>query len=155
MIGDVRFYYSSGSIPDEAILAATGGPFVHVDMDVGNGECVGALSQGIVRTAINPDTMVEVYHLSAGENIQHAVAWALAQVGHAYGWFDLANAGVADIFSRITHEPFLPYVGIKGAWDCSDFALRYLEVAGHFFMQPLVPAQTSPSDLARALGVIV
>ena len=156
MYGDVRFYFSSGSIPDEAIVAATGGPFVHVDIDIGDGECVGALSQGIVKASINPEAKVAIWRAQAvlaRQDLTNAETWALAQVGHAYGWLDLANTGVADIFRRVTGQTFAPYVGVKGAWDCSAFATKFLQIADYFAVGNLTPAQTSPVDLANALGV--
>ncbi len=153
--GDLRFYRSSGDLPD-TIIADVSGPFVHVDVDMGDGTAIGELSAGLKRYPVSPPAppLVTIWSI-AGHSSPLAIKAALLWAEHEtwahpeYGWLDVLDAGLRAI------DPHAPYIGDPGEWDCSDFVTRFLIQAG--VMLPLAlenePHLVTPSALATALGV--
>lgn len=153
--GDVIFFRAEpGSVVDRVIAWRTGGPFVHCEIDAGDGTSVGALARGVVRHplpagrgAVTAPTGKDCVPSRLGE----ALAWLLAHVGDEYGWDDIAAQALSIVFPR---GPFLTRTR---RMDCSDLAGRFLWAAGYPLPPRLLdaPELVSPNSLARALGVKV
>lgn len=150
MRGDVILFRSSGTIYDRAITLATHGPFVHVEIDLGNGELIGAHLDGIVRYKGVPSTNTVSFHPPASQlDIEYALKWAEMQIGKQYGWTDIISNGLKFLAIHIN-------IGEPGHWDCSDFVTRYLTIAraaGPLGTLAEDPGLVSPNDLAHAYGL--
>lgn len=156
MLGDLVLYKSDGSIGDWFISNFTDGPFTHVEIDMGNNICIGEHGSGLWRGNCDwgrPHIFVTPLHVVSQAGLQ----WVMTQYeqelangsAHPYGWLDIASEALKIMGQRIILRQ-------KGAWDCSDFATRYLIAAGA--AAPLgklatTPELVSPNDLARAFGV--
>lgn len=160
--GDVLFYYSSGTAADVAIVAATGGPFVHAEVDLGDGTSIGALSGGTAHFRRASGARYAVYPTAehcTQEQLAAGLAWLSAQVGDPYGWADILTAsenaaarGLAGIFGR--PAPALPYLAVPGAYDCSDLVCQYLtRCAIALPPSDRDPHTVTPEALATQLGV--
>ena len=152
--GDLRFYHSDGS-PADAAIALTG-PFVHVEIDCGDGTAIGELLGGLQHYAIPQEPPGRVVSCAIAPRtgatpLANALAWAQAEVARrlSYGWADVADAALALV------DPGAPFVAQAGAYDCSDFCTRYLLHAGVPLPAGLAaePHTVTPSALAAALGV--
>jgi hypothetical protein len=150
MRGDVVLFKSSGSLFDRTIEWATHGPYVHVEIDLGNGRMIGAHNEGIIihqgtagrnTTSFRPRT--------SDTDLEYGSRWAELQAGKQYGWTDIISNGI-----KLLGVPII--IGEPGHWNCSDFVTRYLLVARA--SSPLGsraedPGLVSPNDIARAYGV--
>ena len=162
--GDLRFYRSDGGLVDRIIAGATG-PFVHVDVDAGDGTVIGELSSGLQRYTppARPSGSLAVYptaqHVGTA-SLTLAMQWAISELvsaGHngtapGYGWADILSAALHRIDAHAV------YLGDPGEWDCSDFATRFALRAGLVldWTDPTAgdsPRLVTPTQLAAALGV--
>lgn len=151
MRGDVVLFKADPKDPtDRLISLTTKGPFVHVEIDLGNGELIGAHFDGIDRYKGVPGSNTKSFHPPATpEDIEYAIKWAEMQVGKKYGWTDILSNGF-----KLLGIPL--ELGEPGHWDCSDFASRYLVVArasGPLGRAAENPGLVSPNDIARAYRV--
>lgn len=161
--GDVLFYYATPSDPaDAVIVAATGGPFVHAEIDLGDGTSIGALSGGVAHFRRPAGAHYAVFatqdHCPA-EQMAAGLAWLAQQVGDPYGWADVATAGERSAISRLAglfgrKAPPLPYLAVPSSYDCSVLACLYLQRCG----VPLPPGDNdahtvTPEELATQLHV--
>lgn len=154
MRGDVVLYKTGGSWMDGLIERFTSGPYVHVEIDLGNGQFIGAHNKvgdsGIVMHGGYPGRNTATFTPPASSSdIEYGLSWAIKQVGKEYGWFDIISNGI-----KIVGIPL--EMGQPGHWDCSDFVTRYLLVARA--ATPLGklaenPGLVSPNDIARAYGI--
>ena len=156
--GDLRFYRAGDSIADR--IVSTTGPFVHVDIETADGTVIGELSDGLHRYAAPPDgPRIVIYPIAehASETgILRALDWALSQLDSGpgrsvpgYGWADIVDAAIYHL-----DTDFPVAVETPGRWDCSDFATRYLLMAGMLLPGwANAPATVTPSQLAAALGI--
>lgn len=151
MRGDVVLFKYTSGFYGWVIKQATGGPFVHVEIDLGDGRLMGAHSDGIVIYNGKPGTNTVSFHPPASnEDIEYGLRWAELQAGKQYGWSDIVSNGF-----KILGIPF--DLGQPGHWDCSDFVTRYLTVArasGPLGNKAEDPGLVSPNDLARAYGIL-
>ena len=160
MRGDVVLFRGSKSLPDWFIMTFTGGPFVHCEVDVGNGLWVGMSSAGMRRHTGDPRNTATIHPQSrfGQSGIDVGLDWVDARYieavqnkeAHEYGWWDIVSDGMKAIGLG-----FLTF-GRKGEWNCSDFVTRYLVIAGA--ADPLGdladnPGTVSPNDIARAFRV--
>lgn len=163
MRGDFVLYEGKpGNFADWLIIHFSGGgPYVHCEIDLGNGLFVGEHGQGITVHKMDhtiKSDFVTPKSKEGQKGIDLGMQWlnkviAEAQKdqnSHRYGWLDIA-VDVARIFgARLTLQR-------TGAWDCSHFVTLYLQVAdadwplGRLTQEP---ETVSPNDLARAYGVI-
>jgi hypothetical protein len=150
MRGDVVLFKSSGSIPDQVIATATKGPYVHVEIDLGNGKMIGAHTNGIVIHDGMPGTNTTSFHPKASNSdIEYGLKWAVMQAGKEYGWTDIISNGFKLVGINFD-------ISEPGHWDCSDFVTRYLLVAraaGPLGSRSDDPGLVSPNDIARAYGI--
>lgn len=150
MKGDLLFFRGAGRWYERLIQWGTGGPYVHVEVDIGGGESVGALTVGVQRHRVPTGAVVAATAFRTDPaRLNGAVAWVVAQAGDRYGWMDLADDVV-----RLA-VPGAPVLAWRRHYDCSDLASKFLWMAGY----PLPPemldgATVSPNSLARAVGLL-
>lgn len=156
--GDIVLFTATnsgnGRWTDQIIAWATKGPYVHVELDLGNGKWVGAHLDGISEIAswVGSDHVV-VPTESLPADLDTAIAWAEAQVGKQYGWFDIISDGI-----KFAGIPL--YLGSADHYDCSDFVTRCLILMEDKKILPGLgdkaqePHTVTPNDLARAAGII-
>lgn len=151
--GDVVLFGARrASLYDRLIAWRTGGPWVHVEVDLGDGTSVGALARGVVRHRLPQGRRCVLVATSTHcdpARLPAAIAWLEAHVGDAYGWDDIAAQALTLVFPRV------PYLTQPLHMDCSDLTCRFLFAAGYPLPDALLdaPELVSPSSLARALGV--
>lgn len=152
--GDLLFYRGDGSLFDQLIQWRTRGPFTHVEVDVGGGQSIGALSAGVTRHVIStgrrtPD-VAPTSVKCLPDRLPMALDWLAQQVKQPYGWWDIADDGLS---LALPHGPF---VVVSRHYDCSDLSARFLWVAGYPLPADLIdaPQLVSPNSLARALGIL-
>lgn len=150
MRGDVVLFLSSGAPHDRLIAWGTKGPFVHVEIDLGNEEFIGEHPNGIVRyRGIRPKSTASFTPPASQADIELGLKWAEMQVGKKYGWGDIFSEGLKVLGLAFSFS-------IPNQWDCSDFVTRYLKVAraaGPLGDAAENPGTVSPNDLARAYQV--
>lgn len=146
--------YGNGGWSDKIIAWATKGPWVHVEIDLGNGTYVGAHLNGISQVDASSYTATQsISPTATTEDIDSAISWVERQIGKQYGWIDILSAGL-----KFLNFPW--FIGQPGHYDCSDFATRYLLIARDTKIIPRLgeladePHLVSPNDLARAGGVL-
>jgi hypothetical protein len=161
MRGDFVLYEAKpGSLPDWLVARFTGGPYVHVEIDLGNGLFVGEHGAGITVHKIDAgrgSAFVTPVSTEPG-GIEAGMQWVEKVIeeqqknpaSHTYGWLDIAVDVAKIVGAKLTFQK-------SGAWDCSHFVALYLQVA--FAAGPLgklldSPESISPNDLARAFGVL-
>ena len=148
--GDLILFKASGNWYQKWITFATHGPYVHVEIDTGDG-MVGAHTKAIEFTANEQvkDTREHVIlsvHSTEPDGIEKGIAWLTKQVGKKYGWVDI-------ISNALKFMGFPVYIGEKDHWDCSDLATRYLihaDAASPLGDLANDPGLVSPNDLGRA-----
>lgn len=152
MRGDVVLFKSDGSPYNKAIEIATGGPYTHVEIDLGDGRWMGAHADGITihpAGAVGRGTVA--FHPPASElDIEYGLKWAVLQAGKQYGWGDILSNGF-----KLLNIPI--DISSPGTWDCSDFVSRYLMVArasGPLGKLADDTTRISPNDIARAYGIL-
>lgn len=162
MRGDIVFYKAKkGDFADWLISHFTNGPFVHVEIDLGDGMFIGEHGGGIEvhgqdifepDAFITPKVKVASADLNVGMNFVTRVANEDMKdpKSHRYGWLDIAS----DVLKIIGAKTILRR---EGQWDCSHFVTLYLIAAhaeGPLGVQAKNPETVSPNDLARAFGLI-
>lgn len=151
--GDLLLYRSDGTLPARLISWATQGPYVHCEVDLGDGTTIGALTRGVshyIPTRKNLARAVVVPLNVLLERVETGIAWLQKQVGSEYGWVDIFNQAL--LFLKLPKLFFF----IPGTFDRSDLVARYLEIAGGLDLGSLgdSPGLCSPNDIARAAGLL-
>lgn len=149
MRGDLILYASSGKLYERAIAFATGGPYVHVAVQVDPYHVIAATPRGIILEDAPPEdanhALVPVAHYAASIGIAEGLVWAKEQIGKEYGWSDIAFQAIKFAWPA---NPF--QFGVKDHWDCADFATRYLQHCGVLLPDDMSdPYTVTPNDLAR------
>lgn len=144
----------------QLIAEATGGPFCHMQVAISSTMVVEALERGVVQSFIQvPPSPADVASIGRGLDgvrLSHARTWALAQVGHEYGWLDIA-ADVLGALLPMRWGSRTPFLVSPSRVDCSDLAVRFAVLAGYMWLpdeMAMTPQTASPNSIARALGVI-
>ena len=144
----------------QLIAEATGGPYCHVQVAISSTSVVEALSRGVVESFIQvpppPGDVASIGRGLEGVRLAHARTWALAQVGHSYGWLDIA-ADVVKAILPMRWGSRTPFLVAPSRVDCSDLAVRFAVLAGYMWLPDalvMAPQTSSPNSLARALGVL-
>lgn len=151
MRGDLILYETDHSLGDTIIAWGTHGPFVHVEIDLGDGTLIGANNNGITRTpdAAHNAWVIPILDYTTHDQMEKGLEWAMRQLGQPYGYIDIFNDSL-----KFLGIPLV--IGQPRRLDCSDYATRYLNVAGA--SGPLgdlaqYPQSVSPNDLARAYHI--
>lgn len=161
MRGDFVLYEAKpGSLADWLVAHFTNGPYVHVEIDMGNGLFVGEHGNGITIHKMDAGRGARFVTPVSTEpgGIDAGMQWVQMVIqesekspkSHRYGWLDIVVDVAKIMGAKITFQK-------SGAWDCSHFVALYLQVA--YAAGPLGdmiadPASISPNDLARAYGVL-
>lgn len=162
MRGDFVLYEGKkGSLVDWTITRFTHGPYVHVEIDLGNGSFVGEHGAGITVHPMDVKRkagfITPISH-NGPMGIEAGIQWVEQVIveekknpkAHQYGWLDIVMDAAKVLGAKITFQK-------PGAWDCSHFVVLYLQMAGaaaplgKLVMQP---ETVSPNDLARAYKVL-
>lgn len=150
MRGDLILFKSDGSFGDNLIAWGTHGPFVHVEIDEGNGQWLGANANGITESlATAASWVIPVASYTDLAFIGEGLAWARRQIGKPYGYIDIFDDSLKFFGIPITLVD-------PRSLDCSDYAARYLVVAhaaGPLGDLAQYPQSVSPNDLARSYKV--
>lgn len=153
--GDLLFYHGHGALAETLIERATAGPFCHVEVDLGDGTSIGALSRGITRhTVPTPDAIGQASHGLDEARIPAARIWLFSEVRQHYGWWDIA----ADIAQALLPQRLgscTPFLVMPSQLDCSALAATFLTIAGFALPAHMIADlhRVSPNDLARVLCV--
>ncbi|SRR6266699_420335 len=152
--GNILLFYSTGSWWDRLISFVTHGPYVHVEIALDDEHMIGARLDGIALhpLPLDPDTYVaiDIAPYTTGSNVLHGLLWAMQQRGRKYGWSDV----IFQIIKFLNPNNKLRW-GVKGRWDCSDFATRYLQQSGVILPEAYSdPYANTPCDLARIFSII-
>lgn len=146
--GDILFYLRGTAPSDRLVSWYTGSPFVHVEIDVGDDQSIGAHTIGILQHAV-----VETpYRWSARAplvNLDDATSWLAEMVGQGYGWSDIATAALAPLKLNFYTVAVMRY-------HCSALATQFLVYAGGRTVLGTLadqPHRVTPGMLARQLGV--
>jgi hypothetical protein len=152
MRGDILLYSSDGSLRSRAVSWWTRGPFVHSEVDLGDGTAVGVtIEEGIARHALNPRRMIAypLHRYAPPERIEDGIAWLLQQVGGGYSW--------SAIFDHVLPVAWTTaLVGRQSLYSCSSLIAHYLDITGGLIIphRPRKPFVVSPNDIARAAGLL-
>lgn len=152
MRGDILLVRGNpNSLGDRLIMWRTKGQYCHVEVDIGNGQSIGALTRGVVMHDIPTGPRVVCVpvgeKLPTGPQLTQALMWAIKRVGDRYGWLDILAQAWTMVF------PYGPYLIDTKTLDCSDLVVSFLWMAEY----PLPPddidvSLVSPNDIARALA---
>lgn len=144
----------------QLIAEATGGPYCHCQVAISSTSVVEALSRGVVESFIQvppaPSDVASIGRGLDGVRLAHARSWLLAQVGHQYGWLDIA----ADVLGALLPKRLgsrTPFLVLPSHMDCSCLAARFLAHAGYLPLPDAMfdyPDTVTPNGLARATGVL-
>lgn len=148
MLGDLLFFTGGSKLSDRAIMWRTRGRFVHVEIDLGDGTSIGALTRGVTRHPI-PDGALAVT-TSAYTNgllLPRARHYIESMVGKQYSGWDILDFAVSLLF------PNGPFLISSTAVDCSQLATNFLIVAGYPVpLNSIMHTElVSPNDIARFL----
>lgn len=149
--GDLLFYTADGSLVSRLISWRTRGPYVHVEVDVGDGYSIGAhLYSGVAKFKTGwPAARFSLRQHTSAQQIDEGVAWLVTRLGSSYSLFDIATFFVPRRYWRI-------FVTEEHSYDCSHLVTEYLERTGGVNLDQLPddPSLISPNDLARACGLL-
>lgn len=162
MRGDLLFWTSDGSAMSRLVARATGGPYTHVSVDLGDGYDIGAHSEdGIQRRRVPDDRGIDkvmvtpllwgrpgIDHAAATAAIERGIIFLEGEIGNRYGWCNILNNAL-----KLLHMPYR--LTRINRYDCSSLVTRYLSVCGvHLGDLSEQPDSVSPNDLARSLGIL-
>lgn len=152
--GDLLYYTGTpGSPVCNLIIWRTHGPFVHVEVDMGDGTAVGALTSGVNRHPLVP-TLFRCPLSARGvseASIDDGLAYleAIVEAHDAYGWTDIVAAALPRWWRLLIDDTH--------AYDCSHLAFTYALRVGGIKKPPTWalsdPQAVSPNDLARMCPV--
>lgn len=145
MKGDVLFYMGKpDSIICDLIRWRTAGPFVHVEVDMGDGTAIGALTKGVSRHPLIPTAYIfKTSQKTDDSNIEQGLRFLVSEVNSEYGWNDILDAVLPSWWRLIVKD--------KDAFDCSHLVAKYLIIANAVkFPQFVIDRiqSVSPNDLA-------
>jgi len=154
--GSVILFEKDGSLFNWLITKATHGPYVHVEICLGEERLIGAHGnrRGIYeRDWADAPSLVTEVSLSPyadEEHIEQALTWAQEQQGHPYGWWDIASQSIKFLW------PTTPLRFSKSdAWGCADYVTRYLIQAGVALPEDFMdPGKNSPNDIGRLFHLV-
>lgn len=154
MQGDILFYTASSSFTDRLICWWTHSRFCHVGIDIGQGETVEAVGQGIIQRPIAAYTPSVVWSLEQHStdydptDLAVALVWLKGMVGKPYGYGDDATAVLRRLLSQF-------YIVQLQHFNCSALTTEFLSKVGGIDLANLAldPHLATPASLAKQLGV--
>lgn len=151
MRGDILFYKGDGTFAGALIQWRTRGPYIHVEVDLGDGTAIGAHWQTGVSQHPVDYSRATVYTLpTTPERIETGIQFLQSCVGDPYSVRDILNQALTVFFPHLRLSPD------AHAFDCSDLVAHYVELAGGLELGLLgkTPDLVSPNDLARHAGLL-
>ncbi len=162
MRGDFVLYRAKGGDPFEWLISTvTKGPFIHSEIDMGDGTYIGEHGKGITRHPADYGRVKEgsAVLVTPRGDLELGLKWVEAMwreavanhETHEYGYLDLVTDAARAFSPRYIILRLKP-----NDWDCSDFVTRYLNMAhaaGPLGALAANPEIVSPNDLARAFHV--
>lgn len=150
MRGDILFYKSSGDLFDRLVAWRTGGPYVHVEVEVEDGVAVGALNTGVSKHPVVPtDVRYPTAQRAPSRLVTQAIGAVVACVTDEYAWEDIADAALPRGWPVLFH-------GAK-EYDCSHLVAVYMVDCGLGRLLGnlrTTPQSVSPNDIARACSIL-
>lgn len=149
MRGDILLYKGGQSIADRLICWRTHGPFVHVEVELGDGTAIGShWRTGVTRHPVDYSNSVHYSLDTSSDRIEAGIAWLLSHVGDPYGIVDILD----QIFTLVIPRSPIAFLSQRHGFDCSDLVARYVEIAGGLNLGLFAdtPNLVTPNDLARA-----
>ena len=149
MRGDILFFYKTRNIFDRIIAWATKGPFVHVEVDMGDGTGIGARDDGVKQRPLPGESAFVRLSLPQGSRIDDGVTYMQSELGNGYGFIDIINQVL-----RVLHSPV--FLSARDQNDSSDLVARYVLVTGGLDLGEMgeEPHMVTPNDLARIAGLL-
>ena len=153
MRGDLLLMKSGGTPRDRLVAWATGGPFVHVEVDLGDGVTIGSHSEdGVSYRPWRFPERVIVIPLSErvpAEKIETGIAWLHEQLGHPFSWASMADFIMPEWLATTVW-------GRKAVYNCANLVAHYLAITGGLDLPygKRPPVTLSPNDIARAEGLL-
>lgn len=150
MRGDILLYRSTGSLVDRLICWRTQGPFVHVEVDLGDGTSIGAhLHRGVVRLPVTYTRCLAIplATYTTSDRVEAGIGFLLAQVQ------DKAKYSLWDILDNVWLLKKLHlFLGEENAYDCSHLVAQYLSITGGIDLKLAISMldAVSPNDIYRA-----
>lgn len=148
MLGDMLFFTGGSKISDRLIMWRTHGQFVHVEIDMGDGTSIGALTRGVTRhsTPANP-LLIQTSRYLMTSLLPRGVDYLDRMLNRQYGWVDIVD----NVLSLVM--PNGPFLISSNAVDCSQLAVNFLIIAGYPVpLATIMHAElVSPNDIARFL----
>jgi hypothetical protein len=167
--GDIIFVRpAANDWAGQLVARATDGPYCHVRVAISHFEVVEALGRGVRRTtvdgALDTADVVPLRRALGGRNTssswmskrqQQAFTWLEAQVGDAYGVWDIAGDALQLLAPRWLGSR-TPFLVAPRSFDCSHLAATFAAGAGVALPLDVLAdlPRVSPNSLARALGVL-
>lgn len=153
MRGDILLMKSGGSARDRVVALFSRGPFVHVEVDLGDGTTIGSHAEDGVsyRPWRFADRIVTIpmRDRAPAERIEAGIQWMQAQLGHQFSWASIADQALPESLST-----FL--LGRESIYNCANLVARYVEITGGLDLSvgKRPPMILSPNDIARAVGLL-
>ena len=153
MRGDLVLMKSGGSLRYRLVVWGTGGPYVHVEVDLGDGTTIGSHSEdGVSYRPWRFSERIVVIPLSErvpAERIEAGLTWLLGQLGHGFSWASIADHALPEAWST-----FL--LGRESIYNCANLFAQYLQITGGLKLPygKRPPMTLSPNDIARAEGLL-
>ena len=156
--GRIGLVYGGRDWLARLIRVVTRSAFHHVIIDLGDGTCASAETNGMERKDLRDYPKV-VWFTIGTEEQRRTIAWFGAnevQRNTAYNRPAFVLAGLADLglVPRFLHQCVADWADEHG-FTCSSLADTALEAAGIDLFEDQSPIYTSPADLARKLGAKV
>jgi uncharacterized protein YycO len=153
MRGDVLLLRSGGTPRDRLVAWATGGPFTHVEVDLGDGTTIGSHQKDGVayRPWRTPErfVIIPVSQRAPAEKIEAGIAWLKAQLGHPFSWASMGDFIMPERLATILF-------GRKAIYNCANLVAEYLALTGELDIRhgKRPPMILSPNDIARSEGLL-
>lgn len=153
MRGDLLLMKSGGTPRDRLVAWYTGGPYVHIEVDLGDGTTIGSHSEDGVsyREWRFPERVVIIplSERAPAEKIEAGIAWMQEQLGHPFSWASMADFALPERLATLIW-------GRESVYNCANLVARYVEITGgmdlsHGKRPPMI---LSPNDIARAEGLL-
>ncbi len=153
MRGDLLLYKSGGSFRDRVVVWFTRGPFVHAEVDLGDGTSIGARSEDGVshhkRDLFDRVIEVSVQERTSQDRIEAGIEWLMGHVGEPFSWASILDHALPQ---RLSSWLF----GRRSLYSCGNLIANYLTITGAFDLPygKNPPMIISPNDIAKAVGLL-
>jgi hypothetical protein len=146
--GDILLFTATSSLADRLIAYFTQGPFVHVEVDLGDGTSIGAHRDGVKLHPLAAETAFRRVSPRTAARIELGIHFLQGELGNGYGFIDIINQVL-----KVLRSPV--FLAARDQYDCSDLVARYILVTDALELGELgeEPHMVTPNDIARACGL--